>query len=192
MMRSEQKAAIELFQSALAVEPGQATVNRNLAFSLQLAGRPEEALFHYALVHTLGTSHPALLVNEAIAHYEAGDRDAARAVALQALNLDSASAPAYTILGAAALPQRPEEAAHHLEKAIRADPGYVPAHFYLGLAAKLQDQTELAIAAFERVLALQPADPLARREARLHLSELYAQNAARASYRRPQVDEERR
>ncbi|MBN1582186.1 MAG: tetratricopeptide repeat protein [Anaerolineae bacterium] len=191
-IRGNHAMAIPLFERALTAEPGQATVESNLAFSLQLDDQPGKALPHYALARILGIPRPILWVNEAIAHYEVGDRDAAQEIAAQALDLADAAAPAYTVLGAAALPEQPEKAADLFMDAIRADPGYVPAHFYLGLAAKLLGQPELAINAFERVLDLNPTDPLAKREARLHLSELYAQDGTSISYRQTRADEERR
>lgn len=166
--------AIEAFRQALALEPGQATVEGNLAFSLQLVGQRDEALRHYALAHLLDAPQPALLTNEGIAHYEAGNLTAAESTARQALDLNDTSAPAYTVLGAAHLAQQhPWAARLALEKAARLDPTYSPAHFYLGLAYETLNQPSLAYAAFDYVVSLNH-DPLARREAYRHLSELYA------------------
>ena len=173
-VRGDQAAAIEAFRQTLALEPGQATVESNLAFSLQLIGQRDEAVRHYALARLLDAPRPVPLLNEAIALYEAGNLHGAEAVARQALDLDDMSAPAYTVSGAVELAQqRPWAATLSLEEAVRLDPSYSPAHFYLGLAYKSLNRPMLAIAAFEHALALNP-DPLARREARHHLSELYA------------------
>jgi Tfp pilus assembly protein PilF len=171
--RGDHAIAIEAFRQALALEPGQATVEGNLALSLQMVGQRDEALRHYALARLLDAPRPVLLTNEAIAYYEAGNLAAAESAARQAIDLGGASAPAHTMLGAVDLAQqRALEATLSLEEAVRLDPSYSPAHFYLGLAYKSLNRPVLAVAAFERVLALTP-DPLARREACRHLSELY-------------------
>jgi tetratricopeptide (TPR) repeat protein len=173
--RGDQATAIEAFRRVLALEPGQATAEGNLAFSLQLAGQRDEALRHYTLARSLGASLPLPLTSEAIAHYEVGDLAAAEFAARRALDLDETFAPAHTVLGAVHLArQRPQAAELPLKKAIHLDPAYGPAHFYLGLTYRLLDRPSLAYAAFDCVVSLNH-DPLARREAHRHLSELYDQ-----------------
>lgn len=183
--QGDHATAIEAFQQALALEPGQATVEGNLAFSLQLVGQRDEALRHYALARSLDAPRPVLLTNEAIVHYEAGDLTAAEAAARQALDLAGASAPAHTVLGVVDLAQqRPWAAALSLEKAVHLGPAYGPAHFYLGLAYESLNRPSLAYAAFDHVVSLNH-DPLTRREAHRHLSELYIQHGAALDRHQP-------
>lgn len=175
--RNDHGAAIEAYQQALALEPGQATVEGNLAYSLQMMGKRDEALRHYNLAHVLDTPQPVLLTNEAIAHYEAGNLTAAESVAREVLDLDKTSAVAFAILGAVELTKRQtSKAVPLLEKAVRLDHSYSPAHFYLGLAYKSLYRPALAAAAFERALAL-TTNALTQREGRRHLSELYTRYA---------------
>lgn len=167
-------AARQAFESALALEPGQAAVEGNLAFSLQETGHPADALPHYTLALSLDTPRPLLLANWAIALYQTGDLEAAADAAAQALALDPTLAPAQTVSGAVALAREHASAAiPPLQEAVRLDPAYGPAHFYLGLAYKSSRQPAAAIPAFERALVL-TTDPIALREARRHLAELYA------------------
>lgn len=175
-MGSDHAAAINAFEQALALEPGHATVEGNLAFSLHMAGHLDEALRHYAMARLLDAPQPILLANEAIAYYEVGDQTAAASTARQALELNGALAAAHTVLGAVDLAQQhTPEAIPSLEKAVRLDPYYSPAHFYLGLAYKSVAQPTLAVSAFEHALAL-TSDPLIQREAYWHLTELYGHN----------------
>jgi Tfp pilus assembly protein PilF len=183
--RDDWTTATKAFRQALAIEPGQATVNGNLAFNLQMTGQRKEALRYYAMARSLGASHPIPLTNEAIARYETGDLVTTEAVARQAIRRYDAPAPAYTVLAAVALEQQRYRAVMTLSvKAIHQESTYIPAYFFLGLAAKALHQPDLAIDAFERVLVLDP-DPLACREARLHLRELYARDSGDARYHPP-------
>jgi tetratricopeptide (TPR) repeat protein len=166
--------AIDAFRRALALEPGQAIVEGNLAISLHRANRQDEALRHYALARVLAAPHPdpALLVNEAIAYYEIGELDTAKSMARQVLDHHGDSAPAYTVLGAVEFArQHFEAAAGLLDEAVRLGPTYSPAYFYQGLTYRALNQPARAVAAFEHVLALQPASLVAD-EARYYLEDL--------------------
>lgn len=190
--QGDHAAAIESFQRAATLEPGQAAVEENLAFTLQLTGQRDEALRHYALARSLNPPRPLVLTNEAIAHYEVGDLNAAEAAAHQALALDSRSAPAHTVLGAVNLAQeRPYTATLSLERAIDLNPTYGPAHFYLGLAYESLNRPSLAYAAFEHVVSLNH-DPLARQEAYRHLSDLHIRYGATLNRDQPYPSGERK
>jgi tetratricopeptide (TPR) repeat protein len=192
MDRGDYAAAREAFESALALEPGRAAVEGNLALSLHEAGHPAQALPHYAVAASLAMPSPFLLANEATALFETGDLDAALATAEQALAIDATMAPAWTVVGAVAWARHePSTAVRYLEEAAHLDPGYAPAHFYLGLAYKALDRPTAAIPAFERVLVL-TSDPLARREARRHLAGLYDRYGTGVVDRRPVGGGERR
>ena len=123
----------------------------------------------------LGGPQVSTLLNMAIAYYEAGQPEDAELVAHEALRLAPDLAPAYTVLGAAALEARqPELALSELQRAVDLDAGYGQAHFYIGLAYKSLNQPTEAIAAFEEAL-VHAKDEVTRTRIRRHLSELYAE-----------------
>lgn len=171
--RGDHRAATRSFQRALETDPGQSTVIANLGCSLQFEGKVEAALRQYALARSIGETEPAMLVNEAMAHYASADLPAAQETAQRALELDASLAPAYTLLAGVRLAEGQWLDAHlFLERALDLDAAYAPAHFLSGLLAKSQSLQQPAIDAFQRVL-MSTRDPKTLEQARLHLAELY-------------------
>jgi tetratricopeptide (TPR) repeat protein len=173
--QGEHEQAIAAFRQALELEPGVATAEHNLGASLQATRNYDEALGHYQTSLALGGPQVSTLLNMAIAYYEAGQPGDAETVAHEALRLAPDLAPAYTVLGAAALEARqPELALSELQRAVDLDAGYGQAHFYMGLAYKSLNQPAEAIAAFEEAL-VHAKDKVTRTRIRRHLGELYAE-----------------
>jgi tetratricopeptide (TPR) repeat protein len=173
--QGDHEQAIAAFRQALELEPGIATAEHNLGTSLQAAHNYDEAVGHYQTSLALGGPQVSTLLNMAIAYFEAGQPADAELVAHEALRLAPDLAPAYTVLGAAALEARqPELALSELQRAVDLDAGNGQAHFYLGLAYKSLNQPTEAIAAFEEAL-VHATDEVTRTRIRRHLSELYAE-----------------
>ena len=173
--QGEHEEAIAAFRRALELEPGIATAEHNLGASLQATHSYDEAVGHYQTSLALGGPQVSTLLNMAIAYYEAGQPGDAELVAHEALRQAPDLAPAYTVLGAAALEARqPELALSELQRAVDLDAGYGQAYFYMGLAYKSLNQPTEAIAAFEEAL-VHAKDEVTRTRIRRHLSELYAE-----------------
>jgi len=148
------KEAITAFERALKLEPGTSAIEHNLGLSLQAIDATDEAITHYRQAVAFGGPQPSTLVNMAIGYYETGHSAKAAAAAQQVLRYDDASAPAYTVLGAVEMEkQQLQLALAHLRQAVALDSSYSQAHFYLGLAYRMLDQPEEAVAALERALA---------------------------------------
>jgi len=173
--QGEHEEAIAAFRRALELEPGIAAAEHNLGASLQATHNFDEAVGHYQTSLALGGPQVSTLLNMAIAYYEAGQPGDAELVAHEALRQAPDLAPAYTVLGAAALEARqPELALSELQRAVDLDAGYGQAYFYMGLAYKSLNQPTEAIAAFEEAL-VHAKDNVTRTRIRRHLSELYAE-----------------
>jgi len=167
--------AIAAFRTAIELEPGIAATEHNLGASLQATQNYTEAVGHYQTSLALGGPQINTLLNMAIAYYEAGQPKDAEIAAHEALRLTPDLAPAYTVLGAAALDaNQPELALSELQRAVDLNVDYGQAHFYMGLAYKSLNQPKEAIAAFEEAL-VHAKDEVTRTRIRRHLSELYAQ-----------------
>ena len=153
------EAVIAEWQSALALNPGDARANNNLAVALSRQGRLDEAIAHWRKAlesyGTYGEVHRnlarALLVqekfDEAISHGQ------------QAVQINPADFEARDHLGVALLRRgRPDEALAQFRKVVADRPNDFDAHYNSGLAWMMQERFPEAIAAFGRALEIVPAD----------------------------------
>jgi tetratricopeptide (TPR) repeat protein/Tol biopolymer transport system component len=153
------ESVIAEWQSALALNPGDARANNNLAVALSRQGRLDEAIAHWRKAlesyGTYGEVHRnlarALLVqekfDEAIFHGQ------------QAVQINPADFEARDHLGVALLRRgRPDEALAQFRKVVADRPDDFDAHYNSGLAWMMQERFPEAIAAFGRALEIVPAD----------------------------------
>jgi len=91
-------------------------------------------------------------------------------LARRAAALAPNSPAALTLLGQALLQaEDPLTAQRLLERALAQDPGYAPAHLYLGVALLRQNQTRAAQEHFRWAARLAPANSFVARQARAWL-----------------------
>ncbi|MCX6631268.1 MAG: tetratricopeptide repeat protein, partial [Candidatus Solibacter sp.] len=152
-------AAIAEWKNALALNPGDARANNNLAVSLSGAGRLDEAIAHWKKAlesySTYGEVHRnlarALLFqekfDEAISHGE------------EAVRINPADLEARDHLGVALLRKgRPDEALAQFGKVEAGLPKDFDAQYNSGLAWMMKDRLPDAIAAFTKALEIVPGD----------------------------------
>jgi tetratricopeptide (TPR) repeat protein len=149
--------AIQQFEAALRLIPGDVEVRDNLGVTLEHAGRIAEAIQHYETALRLKPNFPdahsnlgnALLrtgkVPEAIQQYETALR----------LRPDFAEAQ-YNLGGALDQAGRTAEAIRHFEAAIRLKPDYADAHNNLGNLLHREGRTPEAIQHYEAALRIEP------------------------------------
>jgi tetratricopeptide (TPR) repeat protein len=149
--------AIQQFEAALRLTPGDVEVHDNLGVTLEHAGRIAEATQHYETALRLKPNFPeahsnlgnALLrtgkVPEAIQQYEEALR----------LRPDYAEAQ-YNLGGALDQAGQTAEAIRHFEAAVRLKPDYAAAYNNLGNLLHRVGRTPVAIEHYEAALRIQP------------------------------------
>ena len=113
------------------------------------------------------------MTNVAVAYYELEQWGEAAEAAREALRRGGDLATSRTVLGVAALQAgNPQQAVEHLRQAVKLDPNYGLAHYYLGVAYRTLDRLADSIAAFEHAWKITQEGTL-RNSAGRHLRELY-------------------
>jgi len=157
--RFEIEAAAGFYRRALAVQPGHAEANYNLAYMLQAAGRTKEALGHLdtAIESQPGHIHARNLRGQI--HLQAGDPERALAEFEAALREEPEHAITEMSIGSAlSALGRTDEAAEHFRRAIELDPTTGGAQFNLGLLL-LQADDARAIDHLRAAVAAEPGQP---------------------------------
>jgi tetratricopeptide (TPR) repeat protein len=133
----------------------------DLELGLEIARRSGAGAEVARLEALLGREHAAAAAEElrrrGLAAFDAGDVPAAAAWLARAVEA-SESAPVRSELGQVLLALgRADQALLHQRRALELDPGYVPAHYGLGLALGARGDRAGAAAAYRRCIELEPA-----------------------------------
>jgi tetratricopeptide (TPR) repeat protein len=118
----------------------------------------DEALEHFAAaLADTSPSQRALVHNKrALTYLQSGDRIAAVAAFVAALETDERCVPAIVNVGNLLLEDgHIDDALAHYEAALRIDDGYAPGHFNLGIAFKRLGRRTDAVRAFRRAARLE-------------------------------------
>lgn len=158
--RLDWHAAAAAYDSALTVQPTDASATAGFALSTVMSGEPARALaLGERLAPHVRKTNPSLLLALATAHLAAGD-DAA---ALNELDLGSDTmqdrAPAHLLRGEILWRMRRVDAARlAFDRAIELDPQSARAHASLGRLHLQQRRWHVAARSLERAVALEPAN----------------------------------
>ena len=168
--QGEHGLALNYYQHAAELEPGNPILQVDLGNSLAYTGAYEPALAAFQRAIALGPQDPANYRHLAAFSlaYEYQVRQIALPAARQALLLD-ADDPAslvtmgqvMTLLGDLASAER------YLSSALRADPNYAPAHLQLGLVYSVRGDRQAALSEWALVQILAPGTPSADHARRL-------------------------
>jgi protein O-GlcNAc transferase len=168
-------AAEQSFRQALALNPAFAEGHYNLANVYKQQGRLDEAIAHYREAVRHKPDYAGAWYNLGNALAAIGRFRSAIDCYQAAVSLRPAFAPAYSNLGIAHLELGElNKAIRHFREAVERQPDMTEAHRNLGLALEKEGDLAGAKAAYERVLALEPADTLFR----LYVDSLFPMIAA--------------
>ena len=149
--------AIQLARAAVTVLPGSGQGQAHLASLLTQAGRPAEALPHYANAIAIAPNDPAMLNNLGSALYTVDRIDAARRAFELAILRSPDYADAHYNLGRTfAIRREHERAKAHFERAIALDPQHVEAYNDLGALLSALGHYDEALAAHRKALDIRP------------------------------------
>lgn len=123
-----------------------------LGVNLFLAGKTEEAIYHYLKAAQIYPKNYYTQFNLGVARFQQGKIDEAIAHYTKAVSLEPNYAKAHCNLGAAFFQKKEyEKAAAHFLKAITIDPGYVDANYNLGILYYAEGKMDAAISCFLKV-----------------------------------------
>lgn len=157
-------AAIEMFRRELAQNPDNDDVRAQLAISLMVAGRNDEAMAELGMLKDLDEAGQlrADLLGVAL-HLQANDMEAAARAAEAAAASRPADARLRNSFGAMYLAaQRTDDATRWFEQALAAEPGNAVAQFNLGRIAANAGRMEEAEKHFRGTLEADPGNASAR------------------------------
>ena len=155
--------ALEAYRAAVAIEPNYPDAWNNLGLLLADSGRSEEAERAYGEALRLKPDHAAACNNLGNVLTDRGDLAGAAALYEKALAIDPEYADAHFNLGNIHKRKgRIAEANDRYARAQASGPGRVDAWTENGKALALEGRYDQAIAALDKALAIDPADPAAR------------------------------
>ena len=157
-------AAIELFRNELAREPDNDELRTQLAISLMVAGRNDEALAQLGMLKDLDDAGQlrADLLGVAL-HLQSNDFNEARRAATAAAAARPGDARIRNSFGAMYLAgQRVEEATDWFEQALAAEPGNAVAQYNLGRIAAVAGRMTEAEESFQGALDADPGNAATR------------------------------
>ncbi len=156
-------AAIDEYESALKLKPGDVTAHADLGYALARSGRVRDGIAHLRRALELRPDYAEAHANLGIALFELGQRQEAMEHFKKAVALKPDRASSYLNLGMACLrSERPGDAIVYLKQAVALQPGNAEAHANLGLALDKIGRSEEAGKSLEEALRLQPGSALAR------------------------------
>ncbi len=154
------QSSITLFTHAVAVTHDNALANNDLGTALAAAGKPTEALAHYAEAVRIEPGYMPYQYNLAAALARAGQTDAAIDHYLAAIRTAPDSAQAYISLGTLFLARNlPDEATNYLARAVQIDPASSDARNNLASALLATGKLNEALTQYAEALRLDPANP---------------------------------
>lgn len=183
--KGELERAKALYERALALAPGRASVMNNLAAILIEQAQFPEARRLCEGVLVRDPADEIALINLGICQLRMNAAGAALSSLEKALVVRADSADALNHRGSALLAlKRPHEALASYERALGIRPGYVEAHYNRGIAVAELKHPEEALASFDQTLLLKPDHAEALYNRGNVLLKLGRQEEALASYDR--------
>ncbi|MBF2048248.1 MAG: DUF563 domain-containing protein [Elainella sp. C42_A2020_010] len=153
--------AVAAYQQAICLNSAFAQAHHSLAVVLSEQGRYEAAIQHYKQVTALQPDAVKAYNNIGCILVQQGKWHEALLVYHQAISLKPDWAVLYCNLGRAVESNDPVAAVAAYRQASDLQPDLITAHYNLGQALQKQEQHQAAIAAFERVLAMDASDAAA-------------------------------
>ncbi|MBW1685749.1 MAG: tetratricopeptide repeat protein [Deltaproteobacteria bacterium] len=155
--------SVALFSHAHAVVPEDVLVRVHLGIALQDAGRPSEAIAHYAAALERDPDWPLVYFQRGLAHVALKELAAAEQDFRAALRLTPGVAEVHlNLAGVLLLGGNLEGALEHYGRAAELRPGDPGALVGLGGALARAGRLEAAVSAYRRALELAPGDTEAR------------------------------
>ena len=149
--------AIEVYQTALRLEPDSAEAHNNLGVAYAVKGQFDKAIPEYQTALRLNSDYIDAHNNLGVAYASQGHLDSAVAEFQTALRLDPDSVKAHNNLGIAYKSQGLfNKAIAEYQTALRLNPDYIDAHYNLGNIYASQGQLDRAIAEYQTLLGLEP------------------------------------
>jgi tetratricopeptide (TPR) repeat protein len=156
---SNYDAAIENYNKALELNPGNPYTYNYLGIAFQKKGEPDTAVAYFKKALEFDPGFNLAHVNIGNVFTETGRFDEAKAWYRKAIRLNPGFAPAYKNLGVAFQDSgRYDEAIENYREAIELDPGYADAYRHLGLAFRRKGDYDTAIENYREALQLKPDD----------------------------------
>jgi len=167
--KGQRKAAVLLFEEAIAAAPTHVEALSNLGIALVTMGRANEAWAYYQQALSLEPTNVKTRNNLGAVAAQLGRQDEAVQHFQEALRLEPGNPDTHFNLGVALVEaDRIEEAASHFRAAAEGNPQATDARFNLGLIHRQRGKQDDAAAQFEAVLGI---DPLTAR-AHVQLAEI--------------------
>lgn len=155
--------AIEVFENALRLHPGNAKLHGNLGSALLDKGSTDEAIKHLLLAVQKMPAYFNAYYNLGVAYERKGRTDDAIAQFQFALNLVPESAETHNNLGSVLLDKGlTDKAIEHLQYALRLDPNLAIAHYNLGNAYRKYGHGDKSVSEWRNALRLEPNNTLYR------------------------------
>lgn len=158
MRKSEFRAAVEAWRTALELGPDDSRAHFNLAYALNEEGRAEEAIGEYEKSRELDPENAAVYLNLGLLYAQNGKLDEAVVQFRTCLKQDAHNAAAEANLGAALLAKgETEESVTHCRKAVEIDAVYADGYNKLALAVAKAGRPDEAVRHFQKATELAPA-----------------------------------
>jgi protein O-mannosyl-transferase len=143
--------------------PASWMAHNNLGSDLLEQGKPDEAIAHFKIAHTLNPKDPDFVSNIGDALLHKGRIDEAITQYREAIRIGREKASPHYNLGTALLQKgQTEEAIIQFQQALELQPRYADAHNNLGLALVKRNDLDDAIIHFEKAVEIQPGHVNAR------------------------------
>lgn len=151
------RTEVSLWSAAQREGPRMASVQHNLGFALQLAGRPEEAMHHYERAVWLDPGYARPLTNLGALYRDAGDWDRAEAVLRRAVAAEPEGVAALNNLGMVCAARGAlDEAVALYRRALAVDSRSAEVWLNLGLALRDAGRPQEAMESLSTALRLDP------------------------------------
>ena len=155
--------ALEQFQKALEINPGNVDTRNNLGNALLQRGKLDEAIAQYRKALEINPSYPEVHYNFANALVQKGEFEEAVVEFQKALEINPGYADAHYNFGNALLQKgKLDEAVVEFQKALEINPGYADARNSLGVTLVQKGRLDEGIVQFQEVLRLKPDFSLAQ------------------------------
>ncbi|WP_421854661.1 sulfotransferase [Oricola sp.] len=156
----QMQQAVERYERALAIAPGEADIHINLGDALNAMHRPAEAVAHFRRAIDIQPRTARAHNNLGSALIALGDIKAAADSYAKAAEIDPKLADAHANLGLALIKLgRIDEGEQACRRALRIDADFALAHVNLAHAHDARGETEEAIACLRKAIALKPEEP---------------------------------
>jgi len=147
----------KMLEHTLKVTSNNYIAHDTLGVNLFLAGKTDEAIYHYLKAAQIYPKNYYTQFNLGVARFQQGKMDEAIEHYTKAVSLEPNYAKAHCNLGAAFFQKKEyEKAGAHFLKAITIEPDYIDAHFNLGVLYYTDGKMDEAIPCFLKVIEFRP------------------------------------